>query len=145
MRKSILKFALIIPVLAGLCFTTSADNAKKNKKKVPEITTANNVSIDEALHDFGTIKESDGNVTTVFTVTNNSKKPIVLQQVKISCGCTAVSYTKEPIEKGKTGEVKAVYKPKGRPGPFEKTITITIAASDQTETVQVKIKGKVEP
>ncbi|MDR1371693.1 MAG: DUF1573 domain-containing protein [Dysgonamonadaceae bacterium] len=144
MKRNILKFAIIIPVFAGLCMLASAKNEKKDKKTAPEITTENNISIDKAVHDFGTVKESDGDVSAIFTVTNNSGQPVVLQNVKASCGCTTPSYTKEPIAVKKSGEVKATYSTKGRPGPFEKTVTITIAEGDKTETVQVKIKGTVE-
>jgi hypothetical protein len=146
MKKSFVKFICIVAVLGlGLMSGASTDKAK-DRKKAPEITTENNISIDKATHDFGTVAESGGNVTATFTVTNNNKSAILLHDVKASCGCTKPTYTETPIEPGKTGEVKASYNPKGNKGPFEKTVTIPITIIDENkeETVHVKIKGTVE-
>jgi hypothetical protein len=143
MKTFFSKFLLFFPLFAGLCFFASDCSAKEKKKK-PEITTENNISVDIETHDFGTIKEDSGNVSAIFTLTNGSKSPILIQNVQASCGCTTPSKTEEPIEPGKTGEVKAVYNPKGRPGPFEKTITIVVKGGEKTETIRVKIKGTVE-
>jgi len=147
MKNNFLKFTCVIAVLVGLCLIANAMPDKgKDVKKAPEITTENKVSIDKATHDFGTVAESGGNVTATFTVTNKNKSAILLHDVKASCGCTTPTYTQTPIESGKTGEVKATYKPKGHKGPFEKTVTIPITIIDESkeETVLVKIKGTVE-
>jgi hypothetical protein len=142
--KSIFKWVFFIPVLIGICLMASASNCTNgDKKKAPEITTKNNVLIDKSAHDFGTIKKADGEVSTVFKVTNNSKVPVLLQNVHASCGCTTPSYTKEPIAPGKTGEVKAIYRPSTE-GPFEKTVTVTIGGGEEPEVVELKIKGIVE-
>jgi hypothetical protein len=62
--------------------------------------------------------------------------------VKASCGCTKPSWTKKPIAPGQTGEVTAVYNPKGHKGAFEKVLTISL--SEDIPDVEVKIKGTVE-
>jgi hypothetical protein len=100
------------------------------------------ITVDRVLHDFGTISEDGGNVSAIFTITNNTNEAIVLTNVRASCGCTTPSWTKEPIEPGKTGTVTATYSPKGRPGPFEKTVTITTTGNP--EKIVVRIKGTVE-
>jgi hypothetical protein len=129
--KNLFKFALLIPVLAGalMAFGPSSENEKKG------------VYVQEKDHDFGTVSEDGGAITAVFIVVNDTDEPILLASVKASCGCTSPSWTKDPIEPGKTGEIKATYNPKGRPGPFNKTIT---AITNTSERIVMTIKGTVE-
>lgn len=101
------------------------------------------ITFERTNHDFGEINEADGRVTTVFKFKNEGAEPLVLSNVKASCGCTTPNWTKKPIEPGETGEVTATYNPNGRPGSFNKTITVTSNASNSP--VRLTIKGKVIP
>ena len=42
-------------------------------------------------HNFGTIKEEAGAVTTQFEFTNKGYAPLVIHRVSSSCGCTTPS------------------------------------------------------
>jgi hypothetical protein len=94
-------------------------------------------------HDFGTIRELDGAVSYEFNFTNQGKTPLILNDVKASCGCTTPSWPHEPILPGKTGSIKVSFNPKNRPGPFSKSITITSNAD--TPSMTLLIKGVVIP
>lgn len=94
-------------------------------------------------HDFGKINEADGRVTTVFEFKNEGMEPLVLSNVRASCGCTTPNWTREPIEPGQTGKITVTYNPNGRPGRFQKTVTITSNATEAT--TRVYIKGEVIP
>ena len=144
LKKKIVKFVLVLPALAGCFFLiASAPNflTKANGENV-WLATQGEITVNKTIHDFGTVKQSGGNVSTTFIITNNTKMPIVLTSVVSSCGCTTPEWTKEPIEPGKTGEVIATYNPQGRPGPFEKTITIR--TSSESGIISVRIKGTVD-
>jgi len=140
--KNFYKFALIVPVLAALCLMAYTPNAKEAQDSQKELQIERVITVDKLVYDFGTIPQDGGNVSTVFTVTNNTASAILLTNVSTSCGCTSPKWTKEPIEPGKTGEVTVTYSPKGRPGPFEKVITIS--TSGEPERLIVRIKGVVE-
>ena len=101
------------------------------------------ITFEKTEHDFGKINEGDGRVTTEFIFTNEGMAPLVLSNVRASCGCTTPSWTKEPIEPGQKGSIKVTYNPNGRPGKFQKTVTITSNASEATK--RVYIKGEVIP
>ncbi len=101
------------------------------------------ITFTETEHDFGQIKESDGKVSTVFTFKNEGMEPLVLSNVRASCGCTTPTWTKTPIEPGETGTITVTYNPAGRPGRFTKSITITSNAT--SATVKLYIKGEVIP
>ena len=101
------------------------------------------MTFEKTTHDFGKINEADGRVTTVFEFKNEGMTPLVLSNVRASCGCTTPKWTREPIEPGATGNITVTYNPNGRPGRFQKTITITSNAKEAT--VRLYIKGEVIP
>src|SRR4051812_21938025 len=76
-----------------------------------------------------------------FKFTNVGNAPVVISNVQASCGCTTPEWTKTPVMPGKTGIVKAVYNSNGRPGVFNKTVTVTSNAS--MPSVVLSIKGTV--
>jgi hypothetical protein len=101
------------------------------------------IAFSVADHDFGTIREDDGAVSFEFEYINTGKVPLILQQVKASCGCTTPEWTKEPVVPGQQGRIKVKFDPKNRPGPFVKTITVTSNAEPAINTLT--IKGTVIP
>lgn len=101
------------------------------------------ITFDKTTHDYGKINEADGRVTTVFTCTNEGMTPLVLSNVRASCGCTTPKWTREPIEPGQTGQITVTYNPNGRPGRFQKTVTVTSNAAEPV--TKLYIKGEVIP
>ena len=90
-------------------------------------------------HDFGKIKQGVP-VTTYFTITNTSDKPIVIESATAGCGCTTPEYAKEPIPAGGTTKLKVGYNA-AAPGHFDKPVTIKLAGV--AETKQIMITGEV--
>ncbi|WP_179333339.1 DUF1573 domain-containing protein [Winogradskyella costae] len=89
--------------------------------------------------DYGTIeKGADG--VRIFEFTNTGDAPLVISNVKSTCGCTVPKKPKEPIMPGETGEIEVKYDTK-RVNPIRKTITVFSNA--ETPTVALKIKGLV--
>jgi len=94
----------------------------------------------EVEFDFGNVQEGEL-ATKVFEFKNVGDAPIVISNVKASCGCTTPEWPREPVMPGATSHIKAVYNSKNRPGAFFKTITITSNASEPNK--MLKIKGTV--
>lgn len=94
-------------------------------------------------HDFGTFKEEAGRQTFDFTIANVGTDPLVIQNVVASCGCTTPEWTRQPIPAGGKGKVTAIYDPQGRPGPFNKTLSVY--TNSKPEVVVLTIKGEVTP
>ena len=101
------------------------------------------ITFEKTEHDFGKINEGDGRVTTLFHFKNEGMAPLVLSNVRASCGCTTPKWTKEPIEPGQGGDITVTYNPNGRPGRFQKTITVSSNASEPSK--KLYIKGEVIP
>jgi hypothetical protein len=94
-------------------------------------------------HNFGDIKEEGGPQKYRFVFTNKGDAPLIVSNVSASCGCTTPGWTKEPVLPGKTGYVEAEYNPQGRPGAFNKSLTITTNANPAV--AQIFITGNVTP
>lgn len=100
------------------------------------------ITFENTTHDFGQIPE--GIVAThEFKFTNEGDSPLILNKVQASCGCTTPYWTKEPILPGKEGVITASYNSKGRPGAFNRSITITSNASEPV--IRLFIKGNAAP
>jgi hypothetical protein len=95
----------------------------------------------EETHDFGTVSENKGPVKHEFTFINNSTRPVKILSVQPSCGCTTPDWSKDPVAPGKTGYVHASFDPKGRPGFFNKSLTVTTDL--EASPIILQIKGQV--
>jgi hypothetical protein len=73
-------------------------------------------------HQFGKIKQNIP-ATYVFTFTNNTAKPAVIEFANAECGCTTPEYDKAPIPKGKSSTIKVTYNA-ANPGAFKKNVNI---------------------
>lgn len=98
---------------------------------------------EEKIFDFGEIKEDGGKVTHTFTFKNTGGQPLIIHNVRASCGCTSPDWTRQPVQPGKTGYVKATFDPSNRPGNFNKSIMVY--TNGQEPTIVLRITGKVLP
>lgn len=90
-------------------------------------------------YDFGTIPLKK-EVQYGFEFSNPGKTPLVINNVKTSCGCTIPEWPRKPIKPGAKGEIKFAYDTTS-PGVFHKTITVYF--NGKSSPVELKIKGKV--
>ena len=122
-------------IVCGLCLILGIVGADAQDKA--------RIGVDKQVFNFGSIEEAKGLASHVFTIRNTGDSPLVISRVTASCGCTRPEWTKEPIAAGKTATLKVTYNPKGRPGPFYKTITIYSNA--EKPRYNLAIKGNVIP
>lgn len=93
-------------------------------------------------HDFGTIKEGE-KVSYTYKFKNTGEAPLIIQDAKPSCGCTAPDWTKTPIPVGGEGFVKAEFDSNGKPNIQNKTITVT--ANTWPKQTRLSFKAMVTP
>ncbi|MFY9150890.1 MAG: DUF1573 domain-containing protein [Prolixibacteraceae bacterium] len=124
MKKTIFLFSLLNFLFFGL-LAQNISNIKNDS-----------IVFEKTVHDYGTIIQgSDGNCE--FKFTNKGKGPLILNDVKTSCGCTVPEWPKEPIPPEKTGVIKVKYDTK-RLGAFSKTITVSSNAKNSLVTITIK-------
>lgn len=101
------------------------------------------MSFDRIKHDFGNVQEDSDNQTT-FIVKNTGKRPLIIESVSASCGCTTPSKPEKPIAPGKSDKIEVVFHPK--PGQLdEQTKTVTVLANTEPTMSVLTIRAFVKP
>ncbi|AIG30453.1 hypothetical protein IA01_08245 [Flavobacterium psychrophilum] len=92
--------------------------------------------------DYGTVSKNDDSGIRSFEFTNTGNEPLIIKEVKSSCGCTVPTKPTDPILPGKMGKIDVKYNM--NPGPIRKTITVeSNAINYEGGMVPLKIKGTV--
>ncbi len=125
---------IIILFLTGL-FACSDNPGNKTGKQEAKIKFENNT------YDFGDL-DYGGNGTCEFVFKNKGKEPLILFNVRSTCGCTVPEWTGEPVKGGESGIIKVTYDTY-RVGAFTKVITVYSNAPNSP--VRLFIKGRVKP
>lgn len=98
------------------------------------------ISFSDNIHNFGSLpfeKESDFS----FKFSNPGETPLVIFDVKTSCGCTVADWTKKPVKPGESGKVTVTYD-SAFPGVFRKEISVFY--NGKNSPVKLEIRGQVE-
>ncbi|WP_257667863.1 DUF1573 domain-containing protein [Parapedobacter tibetensis] len=123
------KIATICAILiAFVCTTALGQQASKAEFK-----------FNAESHDFGKIPQNNP-VSHEFSFTNVGTEPIIISQVKPSCGCSVAEFTKTPVKPGESGKIKVTYDAKAKQ-PFTKNFTIR--SNTKTPVKTLYIKGEV--
>jgi len=125
------KILILCAVILGFAFIATKASAQDDTKA--------EFKFNEEKHDFGKIPQGTP-VTTEFTFTNIGKEPLILTEVRPTCGCTIADYTKTPVKPGDTGTIKITYNA-AVAAPFNKTIVVTSNA--KTPQKYLNIVGEV--
>ncbi len=101
--------------------------------------SAQEFKFDTETIDYGKVAiGSEGNRT--FEFTNVGDAPLIIKDIKSTCGCTVPKKPEKPIMPGEKGQIEVSYDTK-RPGGFSKAITIYSNAKQERK--MLKIKGFV--
>ena len=144
----------VILGLSALClvaFTSCKDDAKSKVNEENVAAAAERdatvgdfpvIAFEEEEHDFGSIINGTP-VETVFKYTNTGKSPLVVSNIKSSCGCTVPEdWNKNPLAPGESAQFTVKFNSKGA-NQISKTVTLTTNTEKGTETV--RIKAFIEP
>lgn len=96
---------------------------------------------EKEVNDFGTVPEGPA-AAYEFKFTNTGKEPLIITNVVASCGCTTPKWSKEPVAPNKTGSILVSFDTNGRPGGFNKAVTVS--SNSKTPIKVLYIKGVVE-
>ena len=101
------KLILTLTVASLVVFTSCKENASRQKstkktllkqlKEMRKLLFFQPLSFDKTEHDFGQIMNGTP-VETVFSYTNSGKSPLVVTDIKSTCGCTVPQgWSREPL------------------------------------------------
>ncbi len=126
MKTKLILLSFLLIISKGIIYSQAQSN------------DSTKIEFEKIVHDFGVI-ERGGDGTYIFKFKNVGNKPLVINRVSSSCGCTVPSYPKEPIPPGGSGEIKVTYNTNIL-GRFSKNVTVFANAP----TVVLNIRGEVK-
>lgn len=121
-------------------------NKTTNDSKTPKATLVKNVTNDLGIQwdvmkfDYGNIPQNVPAEAT-FTLTNTGAEPLLITNVKGSCGCTATAHSDDPVAPGESTTITATYNAKKK-GAFTKFVKVTTNRDEAP--IKLQIKGNVE-
>lgn len=146
----------VILGLSAMClvaFTSCKENAAQKIDEANVAVAAERDAVaskfpvlefDKKEHDFGEI-EAKTPVETTFKYTNTGEAPLVITNIKSSCGCTVPeNWSREPLLPGDSGEFSVKFNGSGA-NKISKTITVTANTEAGSETVKITAFVKPDP
>ncbi len=125
MKRFIVIITVLLGIYAGKAFSQTSKGAI--------------IKFESLVYDYGTMYQgADGSCE--FKFKNEGDEPLVLSNVRSSCGCTIPKWPKDPIFPGQSGVIQVTYDSK-RLGIISKQISV---ASNATEpAITLNIKGNI--
>ena len=94
------------------------------------------MSFDRKVHDFGTIDDGVPQ-ETVFSYTNTGEAPLVISDIKSTCGCTVPQdWSRAPLLPGESSKFTVKFNGKGA-NKTTKTVTINANTQNGSESVRI--------
>ena len=143
-------FLAIVAVMMMVADTASAQwtdifNNPGTSSGKAELSTnkASSVKWDVLDADLGDVKQKTPKLVE-FTFTNTGDKPVMILDAEASCGCTKLTFKREPVAPGKTGTISTVYVSEdGESGIFNKSITVKMSLDAPNDVIVLKLHGNV--
>src|SRR5882762_5975533 len=111
----------LVAVLAGSCMNDN--NAGAPAAAVTDSSKFTSIQWIDSVKDFGKIQEGQ-KLEVSFRFKNTGDKPLVIEHVQPSCGCTVAEQSTEPVAPGGEGQIKATFNSEGKPGVNRKVLTV---------------------
>ena len=120
------------------------ENIEKAAERDAQTIVFPSINFDKTLHDFGEIQNGTP-VETVFSYTNSGRSPLVVTDIKSTCGCTVPQgWSKEPLMPGESSQFSVKFNGKGA-NKVSKTITLTTNTEKGREQVRISAFIKPDP
>ena len=139
MKKIIYLFAIMF------VFTSCGDDpfSKVKSENVKSAAVRDNapfkypvMTFDRKIHDFGTIDDGAPQ-ETVFSYTNTGDAPLVISEIKSTCGCTVPQdWSRAPLLPGESSQFTVKFNGKGA-NKTTKTVTINANTQNGSESVRI--------
>ncbi|MEP5613528.1 MAG: DUF1573 domain-containing protein [Cyclobacteriaceae bacterium] len=121
---------LLSLILVGIAFVGFSQDEESQP------LTGAKIAFAETSFDFGDIVVGD-KVEHVFEFENIGNEPLILSDVRTTCGCTAPEWPREPLAPGATASVKVVFNSAGKMGVQNKVITVMSNAVNNPARVKI--------
>jgi uncharacterized membrane protein len=147
-KKNTLKTSVISSFLAFTVafLLTSCGNDPFSKVETKNVEVASQrdavatnfaeMTFDKTSHDFGTINDGQAQ-ETMFSYTNTGDTPLVVTDIKSTCGCTVPQgWSRQPLSPGESSQFTVKFNGKGA-NKVSKTVTVTANTKKGRESVRI--------
>jgi hypothetical protein len=146
-KCELMRVAVLVLIMGTTLFSCTENNIKKNGSSPMEIPKdsslfTNITWLDSTFHDFGKIPEGQ-KLEVSYRFMNSGNKPLIIERVQPSCGCTVAEQPEEPILPGKEGVIKATFNSEGRVGINHKQIYV-LANTRGSQSNEIQFSVLVE-
>ena len=121
--RHLLFATLVVSFIASGC-NGGAKNDKVANTALADTARYTTIEWLDSARDFGKIPEGQ-KLDVAFRFRNTGTTPLVIGQVRPSCGCTIAEQPQEPVAPGSEGQIKAVFNSEGRSGINHKSLFVT--------------------
>ena len=125
----------------------SGDGSVADIIRIP--VTANEDSVDlsqlaklvfeEDAFDFGEV-DAGAVLEHTFTFTNEGVVPLIITDVRSTCGCTVADWPRNAIPPGKSGEIPVKFDTKNKNGRQSKPVTITANTYPSKSVIYMNVR-----
>ncbi|MEK9174601.1 MAG: DUF1573 domain-containing protein [Patescibacteria group bacterium] len=162
--KNILFYIIAVMVIVGgvIWFARPGQNVSDD----PTAAIISTLSAPENRYDFGTISMARGNVSKIFTVSNSSGGPVMIEKIYTSCMCTTarletggkkfgpfgmpghglVPKVNQTLQAGEFAGVEVIFDPNAHGpagvGPIERVVFVE---EKGRQPLELRIKAMVTP
>jgi hypothetical protein len=132
--KKYVFFISAITFVAVACNNDRNGKASAQAKAAADTLNYTTVQWLDSIKSFGSIVMGE-TIEIQFRCKNTGNKPLILTEVRPTCGCTVADYTKEPIAPGSEGIITAGFDSKkaGHAGEVRKSIMVSTNTKYKTE------------
>ena len=136
---------LLAVILMAGCQGNDKKETASNTDAPRDSTQLTTVEWLDSAKDFGKIQEGQ-KLEVAFRFRNTGNKPLVIERVQPSCGCTVAEQPKEPIAPGAEGQIKASFNSEGRVGTNHKTLYVYANMKDaRTHPLEFSVQVEKKP
>jgi len=141
-----MKNIILLSALSLIFTLTSCKNDPFSKVETKNVEVASKrdavstsfaeMTFDKTNHDFGTISNGAAQ-ETVFSYTNTGDSPLVVTDIKSTCGCTVPQgWSRQPLSPGESSQFTVKFNGKGA-NKVSKTVTVTANTKKGKESVRI--------
>lgn len=127
---------LLVTVIALSLWNCQGEQTKRGETKLMEITDS---AYEDVVYELGTLAVGQEQ-EFVLTLTNKTPKPVLINNIRVFCGCTRPEYQTEPILPEASSDLKIRFVA-DRPGVFSKAVRVYL--SNQDDPFDVQFTGEI--
>ncbi|WP_319480377.1 DUF1573 domain-containing protein [uncultured Draconibacterium sp.] len=116
------KLAFIFFIIVLVSCEANKNNNTIQKQNNAELAPTE-ITIDEAVHNFGQLKAGEI-VLHTFVLTNTGDTDLVIESLETDCGCVEAHFNDQPVKPGETTLIEVEFNTAGLVGREYKTIEV---------------------